>query len=692
MTLPPDDSDFNGLDPETKFRIESLVAKPVGKLDAGNPQVWFWFDGWGRELPLDSTSGPSFTGAPVMISRIILLAVIAIISVAAYFAGSGAFKPYSAKLFDLFSQRTAPASASLPKEETFAAAATNSDHDQLPTPNDFSRSPERPLAETQTQTPVAAAKSMAAPQTTASLPKEALATAATNSDHDQVSAPNDLSRSPERPVVDTQTQTPVAAAKSTAGPQTTALLPKEKALATAATNSDHDQVSAPNDLSRPPERPVVDAQTQTPVAAAKSTAAPPSGRAVASSTGSIGSLPTTALANPGGSAPGAVGDVSPRQSGGADPTIQGVSDKEILFGMAAPLSGASRELGRQMKIGVETAFNQINSAGGVNGRLLRLVAADDGYEPQKTADAMQLLYDKEKVFGFIGNVGTPTAAVALPFALDHRALFFGAFSGASLLRRDPPDRYVFNYRASYAEETNAVVHYLVKVRRIQPKEIVVFAQQDSYGDSGYAGVQKAVRSLPGNNPDVVRLNYKRNTIDVQEAVDWLRAYKGQIKAVVMIASYRAAAKFIEKTRDLYPSMIYTNVSFVGSTALADELMLLGPRYATGVIVTQVVPAINSYATIVLKYKEALVKYFPGESPDYVSFEGYIDARILAEAVKRVGRDMDTEKLVEELERMHDFDLGLGAPVTFRPNDHQGSHRVSGTLLDETGHYQPVDLE
>jgi ABC-type branched-subunit amino acid transport system substrate-binding protein len=361
--------------------------------------------------------------------------------------------------------------------------------------------------------------------------------------------------------------------------------------------------------------------------------------------------------------------------------------------MAAPFSGASRELGRQIKIGVETAFSQMNSAGGVNGRLLRLVAADDGYEPEKTPDAMRLLYDKEKVFGFIGNVGTPTAAVALPFALDHRALFFGAFTGASLLRRNPPDRYVFNYRASYGEETKAVVHYLVKVRHIQPKEIVVFAQQDSYGDSGYAGVQKAVRSLPGDNPDTVRLNYKRNTIDVQGAVDWLRAYKGpQIKAVVMIASYRAAAKFIEKTRDLYPWMIYTNVSFVGSTALADELMLLGPRYASGVIVTQVVPAINSYATVVLKYKEELANYFPGESPDYVSFEGYIDASILAEALKRVGPDINTEKLVEELERMHDFDLGLGAPITFSPNDHQGSHKVSGTELDESGHYQPIDLE
>jgi branched-chain amino acid transport system substrate-binding protein len=139
-------------------------------------------------------------------------------------------------------------------------------------------------------------------------------------------------------------------------------------------------------------------------------------------------------------------------------------------------------------------------------------------------------------------------------------------------------------------------------------------------------------------------------------------------------------------------MIYTNVSFVGSTALADELMLLGPRYAAGAIVTQVVPAINSYATIVLKYKEALAKYFPGESPDYVSFEGYIDGNILAEAAKRVGRDLNTEKLVAELENIGAFDLGLGAPVTFSANEHQGSHNVWGTQLDGAGHYQPIDLQ
>ena len=109
-----------------------------------------------------------------------------------------------------------------------------------------------------------------------------------------------------------------------------------------------------------------------------------------------------------------------------------------------------------------------NANGGVHGRQLRLIAADDGYEPARTAETMKQLYEKDQVFGVVGNVGTPTAVVALPYALERKMLFFGAFTGAGLLRSDPPDRYVFNYRASYAEETDAVVHYLVKVRRLKP--------------------------------------------------------------------------------------------------------------------------------------------------------------------------------------------------------------------------------
>ena len=375
------------------------------------------------------------------------------------------------------------------------------------------------------------------------------------------------------------------------------------------------------------------------------------------------------------------------------PTIRGVTDNEIRLGISAAFTGSAKELGIQMKLGIQTAFNLINDAGGIHGRQLKLVAADDGYEPTRTAETMKELYEKEQVFGFVGNVGTPTAVVGLPYALERRTLFFGAFTGAGLLRRDPPDRYVFNYRASYAEETDAVVRYLVKMRGVRPEQIAVFAQQDAYGDSGFAGVAKAMRALRGGNEGtILRLDYQRNTLDVDVAVARLRAHKIPIKAVVMVGAYRSCAKFIEKTRDVYPGMIYTNVSFVGSTALADELMLLGPRYANGVIVTQVVPAVDSYASAILKYKTALAKYFPGVLPDYVSLEGYVAGSLLLEGLKRAGRQLDTEKLVEALETVRGFDMGLGTPISFGPTEHQGSHKVWGTQLNEYGRYQAIDLE
>src|SRR5262250_2784691 len=344
-----------------------------------------------------------------------------------------------------------------------------------------------------------------------------------------------------------------------------------------------------------------------------------------------------------------------------------------------------------MKLGIQTAFNLINDSGGMHGRQVKLVPADDGYEPTRTAETMKELYEKEQVFGFIGNVGTPTAVVGLPYALERKMLFFGAFTGAGLLRRDPPDRYVFNYRASYAEETEAPVNYLVKVRRLRPEQIAVFAQQDGYGDSGYAGVVKAVRALNGDPDKILRLNYTRNTVDVDPAVKALRAYKTPIKAIIMVPTYRAAARFIEKTHDLYPGLIYTNVSFVGSTALAEELKLLGPKYADGVIVTQVVPAIDGYSSFVLDYKTALALEFPGEAADYVSLEGYVAGSLLVEGLRRTGPQVDTEKLVDALESLRNYDAGLGTPLTFGRTEHQASHKIWGTQLNAEGRYQPFDM-
>ena len=372
--------------------------------------------------------------------------------------------------------------------------------------------------------------------------------------------------------------------------------------------------------------------------------------------------------------------------------VRGVTDREIRFGITAAFTGPVKERGRQMKLGIETAFNRVNDAGGVGGRMLRIIAADDGNEPTRTREAVRQLYEKDQVFGIIGSIGTATAAAAVPYLLERRMLFFGAYTGGNVVRRDPPDRYVFNYRPSYAEEADAAVRYLVKLRRIPVRQIAVFAQTDDLGDAGYAGVAKAYRALGINDSALLRLSYARNTIDVDDAVNLLRVQKVPVRAVIMAASYRAAAKFIEKTRNLYPEMIFSSISGVGATALADELKLLGPRYTNGVIVTQVVPAVSGYSSAVLDYKNALTKYFPGEAPDYASLEGFVAANILIDGLKRTGQQLDTERLVDALESTRNLDLGLGVPLSFARADHQASHKIWGTALDETGRFQPIELE
>jgi ABC-type branched-subunit amino acid transport system substrate-binding protein len=372
--------------------------------------------------------------------------------------------------------------------------------------------------------------------------------------------------------------------------------------------------------------------------------------------------------------------------------VRGITDHEIRFGIVIPYSGTSKENGQNYKRGIEVAFAKVNNSGGVNGRQLKLIPADDGFEPVRTPDSMKMLWDKEQVFGFLGSLGTPTSAVAVPLALERRTLFYAPFTGGTAVRHDPPDRYVFNYRASYIEEADAAVRYLLKIRKLKPSQIAAFGQNDDLGNQGFAGVARAFRAAGLNDTAILRLTYNRNTLDVDDAVNQLRLQKVPIRAVVMTATTRPAAKFIEKTHDLFPGMIYMNMAIVGATAFSQELMLLGPRFTDNVFVMQVVPAVSGYSSTVLEFKTALAQLYPGEVPDYISLEGYIAANLLIDALKRCGPQVDTEKLVETLESMRNLDMGLGTSLGFSRGDHQASHKVWGTQLDKTGTFQAIELE
>lgn len=367
------------------------------------------------------------------------------------------------------------------------------------------------------------------------------------------------------------------------------------------------------------------------------------------------------------------------------------AEGEVTLGMSAPFTGVAKELGLQLRNGLEVAFAVANEAGGVHGRRLRLLPYDDRADPARTLIAMNEL-KKKTVLAVIGSVGTSTAEIAVPFANEKQLLFFGALSGAGVLRNDPPDRYVFNFRPSCAEETAAIIRYLVDVRRIDVANIAVFSQDDSFGEGGFEGVAKALRHYRSDAGRILRVSYKRNTADVDEAVKAIKRAGGRVKAVVLLATYKPAARFIEKLRDAGADLIFANVSLVGPNELAEELSQLGPSYADGVIVTQVVPNPNAQASAIIKYREQLKRFAPGENPGFLSLEGWLVGRLFIEGLDRAGLAPTTDTVIDALESIRGLDLGIGVPLTFGPSEHQASHKIWGTVMDGKGAFSAIDLE
>ncbi len=374
------------------------------------------------------------------------------------------------------------------------------------------------------------------------------------------------------------------------------------------------------------------------------------------------------------------------------PGVRGVKDREILLGMASVFSGANRELGRSLKAGIEAAFESVNEAGGIHGRMLHLVAIDDGYEPSRTLPAMKQLVERDRVFAVVGNVGTPTAAVSAPYCQERKVLFFGALSGGDLLRKRPPDRYVFNVRPSYAEETAAAVRWLTGPRRIPAGRIAIFAQEDEFGAAGVRGAAEELRARGVDTSRVLQLGYRRNTDDVGAAVETLRAHAREVDAVVMVATYLPAAAFVRTLRDAGLRQVVTDVSAVDSNALAAELAAKGPRYTEGVLVTQIVPLPTSRLPGVVRFQEAMARRGGDDRPGFLALEGWIAGNVLAEGLRRAGRDLDTERLVDALEGIHGLDLGIGPPISFEKGDHTGSRQVWGTALQPDGSWKQVPLE
>lgn len=363
--------------------------------------------------------------------------------------------------------------------------------------------------------------------------------------------------------------------------------------------------------------------------------------------------------------------------------------QEIVLGMSTALTGPVADLGQNIRLGVLAGFDRANRTGGVRGRALRLVALDDGYEPARTAPNIHRLIEVENVLAVIGDVGTPTAIAALPITQEHKTLFFAGFTGAGALRQEPPARYVINYRASYAEEIEAMVESLLTRGGLKIEDIALFTQRDGYGNAGYsAAIASLKRHGLTDENQVKHVGYQRNTLAVENALATLLYAEHPPRAVIMVGAYAPCARFITLAEESGLHALFLNVSFVGSESLAAALDSLPAR----VIVTQVVPqAVDASVPVVREYHEDLAKVDPHASPVCSGLEGYIAARLFVRALETIPSLPTREGVVDALERLGEFDLGLGAPLKLDARNHQASHRVWPAVY-ENGRFVPFQWE
>ena len=351
----------------------------------------------------------------------------------------------------------------------------------------------------------------------------------------------------------------------------------------------------------------------------------------------------------------------------------GVTDSTITLGMSSPFTGPNGAYGVDMRQVIQTYFDQVNKAGGVNGRKIELVALDDGYETERTVANTKTLIGEKRVFALLAFYGSsPTTEAMNTVFGPGKVPLVGTISGAGTLRepiaKNPNGHYMFNVRASYADETEAIVNQLVSLGL---KNIAVFYQNDGFGKSGLEGV---TASLKKHNlaPSAVA-TVERNSVDVTAAIETIA--KARPQAVVMVTLYKPTAAFVQGMKKAGQNPMFTTLSPVGTEQLVKEL----GADARGIVISQVMPyPWNDIVPMVRDYQKLVGK----GAYSYYGIEAYAMARIMVEALRKTGKEPTREKLVAALESTS-ADLG-GFRVSFSGTNRQGSRFVEMTVVGPGG--------
>ena len=352
----------------------------------------------------------------------------------------------------------------------------------------------------------------------------------------------------------------------------------------------------------------------------------------------------------------------------------GVTSDQVVFGQSVDFG----EIGTSLQMGIEAAFNEINSRGGVNGRKLSLITLGDDYEPAKAIRNTERFIEDEQVFAILGSAGTPTGRAVLPITTEAGIPYVAPFTGAEFLREGTADN-VINLRASYSQETEAIIEYLINERKLT--RIGLMYQDDAYGRSGYAGAISALRARD-MEPVAVGL-YTANTNAIKTAL--LDLTPAHPQAVLLIGTFEPVIEMIKWAKRTGMHTQFYTVSVAANKRLLEQLGNGG----AGVYATQVMPLVTEEPELVVaRFENALRAYDQEAEANFYSLEGYLAGRLAIAGIAACGEDLDRECFLDQIKSSFLINID-GFRLRFGENDNQGSDAVYLTVIGTDGVYHPV---
>ncbi|WP_296444718.1 ABC transporter substrate-binding protein [Rhodoferax sp. UBA5149] len=344
----------------------------------------------------------------------------------------------------------------------------------------------------------------------------------------------------------------------------------------------------------------------------------------------------------------------------------------LTIGCTAAMTGPLGSFGQNMKLGVDAGFHQINARGGVEGRPLRFSVLDDAYIPARSVENVKKLIGDSGVIALMGCLGTPNNAAISPIIEAEGTPHLGPLTGASSLRKIEL-RNVFHVRASYTDEINRLVQNLVSMGI---RDLAMVYLDNPYGKEV---AQDATRALTASGVKAVAMvplaTDGKNLDSVVAAV-----LAAKPSAVLLGTAGAATTGLVAKLKQASSMMPIAGVSASLTQAGVKEL---GGK-AQGIAITMVFPDAYQAKHLVIRDYQSAMRAIDQPLFDPGSLEGYINARIMAEALTHAGRGVTRAKLRQSLSALRNFDLG-GFTVDYgSANARVGSKYVALGILSADG--------